>query len=280
MTNVINGPGVKKNGGHKGIRMKVSISYEELTDPGYIPECVSLHKKIFGLSDADAFPPAFFHLLMREGHPLGMVIGCFRQEGGNKYMIGIVAAMADRADKSLYCAFLGILPEYQNKRYGYDLFMKFYETALEKNIEKLFGIFDPLEANLGKLYMHVGGKAIKYFTEPYHLSLIHSTPDKVLYEWGIQHYTPSQPQLVYAKAGYGPIPIAEDLSLDALDIMIQIPLDYMAMKEKDPEKATIWRLQTRKLFSHYINEKGYEMVATFLDKRGGQRQLFYILHKS
>jgi predicted GNAT superfamily acetyltransferase len=262
----------------------MSVTYKEITDSLYIPECIAMQKKVFGLSDVDIFPESYFSLLMRKQHPLGLVVGCFLDEDNKSELIGLTVLQNDRLPNSLYCLFIGILPEYQNKMYGYHLAKKVKDIAVSKGYVIMYGIYDPLEANLGKLYAYLGVTADTYINEPYKLNTDEViVVDKVLFTWSLDDTKAVSNSAYLPKKTYkeavNQYPIVGSLGIDAQTILIEIPGDYLDIKKTNHTLARKWRDNTRILFDNYINKNNYTIIDCLSGKTESERKTYYLLHK-
>ena len=262
----------------------MSVEYLEITDISYVPECVEFQKKVFSLSESDAFPASFFSLLIRKDHPVGMLVGCFKLENGQRKLIGLATNMVDKKPASLYCLSMGILPEYQKGRYGYNLTLALRSIALKNGYTTIFGIYDPLEANLGKLYCHIGVDAYKYITSPYKLDLeTVTTIDKVLFEWKIDHKKVekklNRSNKVSVKELIRKVALAGEED-SGEDVRIEVPSDYQRLKINEPQTANNWRTNTQKVFDHYINKENYIITNCISEVQENTRKTYYILSKN
>jgi len=238
----------------------MSFEYLEIKDKLFIPECVSVHKRIFRLTDADSFPALFFNMLIRQEHPLGIIVGCFKKEDNKLELIGITVTISD-IDQSLYCVFMGFIPEYQNGRHGFIIAAKLREIALSRGFSKLYGIYDPLEANLGRLYSFLGCKTTRYIHEPYAINNIDTGIDKVLFEWQLdsEHVKNVYGGGIHTNVSKSIDGISVVCSIDTNEpeVLVEIPNNYHQLKSTNSEEAARWRENTRTLLSEYLNNRGY-----------------------
>jgi chorismate synthase len=66
-------------------------------------------------------------------------------------------------------------------------------------------------------------------------------------------------------------PGAADLALDARRLLVEIPVGFSEMLERDRALANDWRLSTRQIFQHYF-ARGYRAVDFFLAREAGRGQ--------
>lgn len=260
----------------------MSFEYSMIRDKIYIPECVEVHKKIFHLSDSDAFPANFFNMIIRKEHPLGIIIGCFKKEENKSELIGLTVTIADMQQKSLYCVLVGVLDEYQNGRHGFMFSQKVREAALPLGLTKLYGIYDPLEINLGKLYAFIGGITTKYIEEPLTLNSCELPVDKVLFEWDFNHMV-RKDRVGNSKSFFedsiSNYKIVGNTNSAESEFLIEIPTDYLQLEKSNIEEAKKWRTFTRKILSHYLNNQGYIISDCLSGRINGAKKTYYLLSK-
>jgi predicted GNAT superfamily acetyltransferase len=260
----------------------MTFEYNEIRDKIFISDCVCVHKSIFQLSDIDCFPPTFFTMLIRKEHPLGIVIGCFKKENNKMKLIGLAVTIADIRDHSLYCVLVGVLPEYQNGRHGYMFALKLRELALKRGLTRVYGIYDPMEANLGKLYSYIGGITTMYINEAYTLSTLESDVDKVLYEWQLdsehvkrklnRDHNISFQNLV---SQYSVVQYLD--TIQESEFLLEVPNNYLELKAINAEEANRWQVNTKTLLSEYLNHRGYHISECLSGNINGSKKTYYLL---
>ncbi len=262
----------------------MTTTYSEITDPKYIQDCVEIQKKLFKIADADTFPAAFFSMLIRKEHPLGLVVGCFREDENGQALIGLTIAVADKRNDSAYIPFLGLLPEYRNGRYGYNLLLQLREVALKHGYKTMYGIFEPLDSNLGKLYTTVGMRIRQYILEPFKTeSGTKASPDKVLFHWDIDSdYVTKKINREISNSFQEIIenvPIAKQAESTKPKYLLEIPATIDTLKQGPFEMENEWRTKTRTFLSSYLNNKGYQITDCIKGRLQKERKAFYILEK-
>jgi predicted GNAT superfamily acetyltransferase len=263
----------------------MSVEYLEITDPLYIPECVAIQKEFFELSALDMYPSSFFSLLIRKEHPLGMLVGCFVNDGNKKTLVGLITLLADTGANTFYCLFVGLKPEYRDGLYGYNLTLAAKKFSELKGITTIKAIIDPLEANVIKLYLHLGVKFIKYINNPYKLDT-HKVMgiDKALFKWEFDRTFSSRESDNKIKLRFQEIidqyTIVEDSHCTDETFLIEIPDKFMEMLENNEAEANKWRIKTRQLFTEYMNNKGYAITDFVSGKINKQKKIYYLLQKN
>lgn len=259
----------------------MSIEYRELETEDDFDQCINLQKGIFNFSDVDVVSQLVLRLIARDNPPMGISLGVFKNVNSKSELIGFVLAFATFNEKSVYIVLMGIKPEYQNGVYGYKLLLKFREVAITKCLHTMHCVFEPLESNLARLYCEsLGFQGIKYNLD----SGEHQIPsDKMFVKW---EFTSKK---VSDKIERSREVKREDIDLSILanekyfpetnKVLIEIPNNFIQLKEINLSIALHWRLSTRKLFNEYINNRGYIVSDCISKKTENGRKTYYMLEK-
>ncbi len=266
--------------------MLKDIEYRELSGFKEFEECYELQKKVLGVADKDVLPPVFLNLLTRKFPRTGFALGAFTNENNKNVLIGFFLNIAGVEEKNIYGVILGNKPEYRKKDVGYKLLMNLRENALMHKIKKWYGIYESLEGNLGNLYINkFGMKGIKYEPEAYELPGINIPIDKVLIRWDLDSERVHQKiKGIYKKKNLEELlkeyPVATTKKIESSNkLLIQIPDDFLKLKQMDEQKALEWRMETRMLFTEYINKKNYTITEFYTRIINNKRENYYLLEK-
>lgn len=129
------------------------VEYRRLENQDDFDQVGDLQRRVFGFSDLDLLPPPLLRLVARNKPPIGIHLGAFHREGGRSEMVGAVLSFATFLPDTAYIVLLGVLPEYQNGPYGATLLERFRTEALSRGIGSTWGVFDPLDQRLARLYV-------------------------------------------------------------------------------------------------------------------------------
>jgi len=267
----------------------MSIEYKEITTHQDFDQCIELQRSIFGLTDTDLISPLFLKLVSRNNPPVGISLGVFLESNDKSELIGFILGIATFIESSIYTLSLGIRQDHQNKIFGYKLLLKYREIALSKKVLYMFGIFDPLESHLSRLYFSsLGFIGIKYEEEAYILSNIDTKKyvpaDSLLIRWDFKSEstlkklsgfkTPVTQELLQN------IPIATDIYMpESPNILVEIPGNFIQMKNDDIESARKWRESTRNIFAEYINNRHYIVSDCYSFNQEDTRKTYYLLEE-
>lgn len=190
-------------------------------------------------------------------------------------MVGAcVGFFAPPSDRTLHSHIAGVLPQAARRGVGYALKLHQRAWALERGIGVIEWTFDPLIArnayfNLVKL----GGRPTEYLPNFYggmrdRINTGDDT-DRLLLCWdledpGVSEACSMQRQPTYAAElrhrddvavalGRGPAGEPVIGSTDAPTLLIAVPPDVEALRGTDPQLASVWRHEVRKVLGELLN---------------------------
>lgn len=143
----------------------MSITYKEIKDCAYIDQCADLHNSVFNISGEDSFPKAFFQMIIRKEAALGILIGCFKNNGEKEDLIGLCVALSTMEERTLHCSALCVHPNHQNGLVGYRLLQNLKEISLSKGFRRVYSAFNCADPVLVKLYTKLGNKVVRILSE-------------------------------------------------------------------------------------------------------------------
>jgi predicted GNAT superfamily acetyltransferase len=267
----------------------MTVEYKELTEKEHFRQCADLQKRIFGVNEVDILAPHVVNMLVNKKLSLGVGFGAFEKVNGKDNLIGFIINCATFSDHSFYGIMVGISPEYRSQNIGFGLINKIREVGLERKIFWLYGIFDPLEGNLGNLYFNkFGFLGVKYEKSAYELNEdYHSAEkvpvDKVLFRWDMYSSRANEKLAgTYQKKTLPEVLkqyplIQEDRFVDSDGVLVEIPEDFLALKGKNRQEALRWRLRTGKIFDEYVNNRGFHITEFYSERTNGKRKNYYLL---
>ncbi|MBN1182701.1 MAG: hypothetical protein JXB49_10465 [Bacteroidales bacterium] len=271
----------------------MNIEYRELSSFKEFRECAKLQEKIFGLSDLDKISPLILNKYSKDFPPMGIAIGAFLENFDQTKMIGFLIIHATFIERSAYGMAIGILPEYQNGIYGNGLMRELYASLVRHNIDYLYGIYDPLEGNLGKFYHNLFGfYGIGFEQDCYEYSdekeiLKQAIPnDKIVFRWDIKSSRViDRLNNKYEKVRLQDIldeyPIIDHDNFEDFDkVLVEIPYGCNRIEQSMDENILYWKMKLRHRLSTYLNERKYVITECLSGKLDGNKRLFYLLEKN
>lgn len=198
-----------------------------------------------------------------------------------------------------------VLPEYRSHGIGYRLKLAQREFAIQQGLSLVTWTFDPLLAPNAYLNLHKLGAISRTYLVDYYgtdtgagLTTLGSS-DRLLAEWQITRghvakrvagtYTPLtldqhlgggavivNPAVVSAETWIAP---GEIVNTRAATLLLEIPLNYLAMIDAQPDLARAWRQHTRALFQDLF---AAGCVATEFVRATyeGRERTFYVLSRA
>jgi predicted GNAT superfamily acetyltransferase len=280
--------------------MSEDISIRALKDAEF-HQCEDLQRRVWGMEDLSVVP---LHLLLTARKNGGLVLGAFDEQGT---MVGFVFGFLGMTGQGQvkHCSHMaGVLPQYQGQQVGYRLKLAQREHVLAQGLDLATWTYDPLEGsnaslNIGKL----GVICRTYLPDVYgdtgiqlHLGL---PTDRFEVEWWVR----SQRVEERLESRHGKLTLDEaldrgaeranrtefdgqgllrserdDRAAGAEAILIEIPVDFQAIKSADMGLAREWRAQTREIFEDYFHA-GYTVTEFISEVQAKQRRNFYLLQR-
>jgi predicted GNAT superfamily acetyltransferase len=252
----------------------------------------ALERTVWGYTDAeDVVPPPVLVVSIKRG---GILLGAF-DDGG--IMRGFVYSMPAIKDgrPTQWSHMLGVTPETRASGLGARLKVAQRQAALDMGLDLIEWTYDPLQAANAHLNFARLGIVVEEYAENMYggsSSPLHAgTPtDRFVAAWNIRephverrvgaHRVPvvrdssvAQAPVVNPSIDAEPWlqPGAADLALDARRLLVEIPVGFSEMLERDRALANDWRLSTRQIFQHYF-ARGYRAVDFFLAREAGRGQ--------
>lgn len=237
--------------------------------------CVELQQVIWG--PQDAVPASVLMVAQKVG---GMAAGAFDARGR---LLGCVFGLTGTRDGQIvhWSHFLAVRPDARDLGLGRRL--KHYQrrTLRASGVTTMYWTFDPLVARNAHLNLNRLGVAVEEFVPDMYGRAGESTVDPVLgtdrfvVRWdlgtkrtrrrdrrGGGRRTAAAPVVNAEWQGTGEPQPAEPALPDAPVILLAVPADIQALKERSPDLARAWRSATRRALQHYLG-RGFR-VSGFL----------------
>jgi predicted GNAT superfamily acetyltransferase len=263
-----------------------------------IEECrqvAALERTVWGYADAeDVVPPPVLIVSIKRG---GILLGAFDERGEMKGFVYSLPALKD-GRASQWSHMLGVTPDARGCGLGIRLKLAQRDAALAMDLDLVEWTFDPLQAiNAHLNFSRLGVVAEEYAENVYgaSTSALHggAPTDRLIAAWKLR-----APHVERRIAAAGPVmrdgsiatapvvnpspsggewlrPGEPDLTRHERRVMIEVPMGYSEMLERDPGLALEWRLTTRAAFAHYF-AAGYRAVDFFLAPAAGRGQYLVV----
>jgi predicted GNAT superfamily acetyltransferase len=240
----------------------MAVEYRELVTEEDFSQATDLQRRVFGCTDLDVVPPVLLRLAARNNPPLGLHFGAFLAEDSRSQLVGVILGFATFLEGTVYTALMGVLAEYQEGMVGYRLLLKFREACLQKNIRTAWGVYEPMDPKLARLY-HAG---LGLFGVQY-------LDGKILFRWDFLS------ENTVAKVDRTARPPAS-VSPDPTNVVRPgyLPEGEAVLFEIEeglsPGERETWG---RTVLGEYLNVRGYAIVDCATARIGDQRKIYYVL---
>jgi predicted GNAT superfamily acetyltransferase len=239
-----------------------------LTSDDELMRCVQLQRDTWGDDFRELVAPAVLLVVQKVG---GLTLGAFDARGD---LVGFVFGITGIRDRQPvhWSHMLAVRDDWRDRGLGRRLKSAQRTHLREMGVHTAYWSFDPLVARNAHVNLHcLGTTVIEYVRDMYGHNPTSRTDavigsDRFVVAWDVAGATPPPPANVdpggpiVTLAGE-PHPALPDTS----PVLLEIPLDIQAVKQRDPLRAVDWRRLTRWAFEHYLS-RGYR-VADF--RRGG-----------
>ncbi|HLE28682.1 MAG TPA: hypothetical protein VI793_11230 [Anaerolineales bacterium] len=283
--------------------MSVTIRPLETIDEFHAAE--TLQRVVWPGSETEVTPA---HVLTTVAHNGGLALGAFdgaRLVGFVFGFLGTDQASSNRPAMARlkHCSHqLGVLPEYRDRRVGYQLKLAQRDFVMSQGIRLVTWTHDPLESRNARLNIaKLGAVCRTYLREVYGQmadGLNAGLPsDRFQVDWWVTSARVKErlfgrraPLVVasFTEAGatiLNPTAVGADAllrpperaaSFAGMIALVEIPEDFQAIKTRDMALARAWRQHTRELFEAAF-KAGYLITDFFHEVRGGRMRSFYAL---
>lgn len=268
------------------------ISIRLLRDIDSLRRVETLQMEIWGMLERDIVPS---HQLLAAAGAGGAVLGAFDSRGE---MVGFCYGFAGWREGAplFYSHMAGVKGARQLQDIGFRLKCAQREAALAMGYTRAVWTFDPLQSVNARFNLHkLGATARRYYVNYYGEMPDELNrgldSDRLEVDWALRSVrveaaVANRPRerswddavraLEAEARGSGPGDLR--LELDAPAILIEVPTDLPAIRDRDRGLARAWRLVTRQAFLHFF-ARGYRAV-DFILRPGSPLRGDYVLTRS
>jgi predicted GNAT superfamily acetyltransferase len=244
------------------------------------------------------------HIMVAVPKNGGLLLGAFDGDDLIGYVFGFAGLTAQGRLK--HCShMMGVVPKYQARGVGYQLKLAQRDHLLARGLDLVTWTYDPLASrnaylNLGKL-----GAVCCTYLQDYYGPMTDGLnaglpPDRLQVDWWIASEHVGQriqrgrrrglPQDAFQVIETGrrsdgflePVGLRlkpEDAAARRIDVYVEIPVDYQAIKAVDMDLALQWRLATRQAFKAYF-AAGFTAVDFITTVANCKRRSYYGLQSA
>ncbi len=257
----------------------------EIKTDDEIEKCIDLQGEIWGLDERGCMSPITLKAMVAEEHKTGIVIGGFL----NNEMIAIQIVMPTMEHQTAYGHMIGILEKYRNLHIGQLLQEHLFPILRKWNYKKYLWTYEPLEGRNANNYIDKSGARVTQYLPDYY-----KVKDKMSGGMSIDRFLAEVHlddafHLSNLHKKIAPMSLEEALVNipvvtsqnfpDADLVLVEIPDDLQHLKKTDMEMAKKFRLDTRKIFTEYINKRGFVSEYLYSGTIDDRRHNYYLLEK-
>jgi len=255
----------------------------ELKTDAEVDKCIDLQGEIWGLDELGRMSPLTLKSLIADEPKMAIILGGFLYDD----MIAVHINLPTMEPYTVYGHMFGIVKKYRNLNIGYFMMKNLYKILKQRHIKKMIWTYEPLEGRNANNYLNKSGAcAVKYLQDYYHVvnEMSDGMPiDRFMVEVNFDDKFHSQKTflrepLFTMEDALKKIPIAlADFLPETDEVLIEIPNDLQSLKNINMDQAIKFRLDTRKIFTEYINKRHFVAVYLYTGIIDGQRKNYYLV---
>jgi predicted GNAT superfamily acetyltransferase len=270
-----------------------------------VKQVEELQRAIWGGDETEIVP---VHVLLTVAHNGGVLIGAFDGSRMVGFVFGFLGTDMKTPDRVAmarlkHCSHqLGVHPDYRGRNVGLRLKMAQREAVMQQGIQLATWTYDPLMSHNAHLNIRrlgaICGTYLRNLYGELRDALNRGLPtDRFQVEWWLNSSrvktrlkeTRGSLDLEQIQAGgarlinpatldkHGLLRPAENpVALSGVFGLVEIPSDFLAIKNEDPELALAWRLQARAIFERAFAD-GYIVTDFVQAVEDSYRRSYYLL---
>jgi predicted GNAT superfamily acetyltransferase len=241
---------------------------------------VELQMRVGGLPERHVTSPITLKVLTLDYPRVGYILGAF--EDGR--MVGFTTSFFTKEPDMMFGFMLAVDPASQNSGAGMKLLHREMDIHRNNGMKRVCWTYESLEAKNAHLYLNkMGARCVRYVENYYYLHTgLHAglPQDRFMVEYRLDQDRGRADDPMSLHQALDAYPVARPDYLPQVDaVLVEVPYKLHELLPKDPEAAMTFRMNTRAVFSHYINQEGYEAVALFPGETETGTRAFYLLKK-
>jgi predicted GNAT superfamily acetyltransferase len=275
-----------------------SLSLRTLETPLEMESIEDLERLIWPGSETDVVPS---HLLLAAVHGGGLVIGAYDEPIFSTRPIGFVFGFpglyyTPDGPRIKHCSHqLGVLPDYRNTGIGFRLKRAQWQIVRHQGIDRITWTFDPLFSRNAHLNITKLGAVCNTYLRDFYGDMRDEMnqglpSDRFEVDWWVnsrrvERRLSKRPRrqlrlIDFQKAEAIILPPFTSLhdfsSADHPLVLIEIPIDFLAVKAGEPALSLEWRLHTRTVFEDLFG-RGYLITDFVHELEEDPPRSFYVL---
>ena len=221
--------------------MNTSLQIIELDTPQRQQIARDMFDSTWGIEFGTEITPNLLQAMIHSGSYLS---GAFIE---NKLLGAAFAFPATNDGLHLHSHMTAVLPEFRDKGVGYALKIDQWNWAKKRNYFHLSWTFDPLvrrnaKLNIAKLGVDISAYHPNFYGDMPDVLNAGDESDRLMVFWGTNVDAPKSRELI--------------TNPEPGDILIEIPEDIVAIRNKNQSESTKWRMQVREQFLAAFEKNG------------------------
>lgn len=266
---------------------------------------VDLQRQVWGNNELDIVP---LHMLTTVAHNGGVLLGAWDGDRLVGFVYGFLGTDQENPHRTAaanlkHCShMLGVIPEYRDQGIGYQLKVAQREHVMQQGVRLITWTYDPLESRNAHLNIaRLGGICRTYLREVYgemnDMLNAGLASDRFQVEWWItsqrvqQRLAGHRRRLSLDQFTEAGAPVLNPTRLnetgspempgqprepDGVFALVEVPVNFQALKTTDLTLARQWKLQIRSIFESAFAE-GYIVTDFLHGDMDGRERAFYLL---
>ncbi|MCI0520283.1 MAG: hypothetical protein L0Z70_08515 [Chloroflexi bacterium] len=292
--------------------MSKAVDLRQLDKPEDMPLVEELQRQVWTGSETEVVPA---HVLLTGVHNGGVLVGAFTpgENPGEEQLVGFVFGFPglvftpDGAQPKHCSHMMGVHPDYRDHGLGFSLKRAQWQIVRSQGLGLITWTYDPLLSRNAYLNIAKLGAVCNTYRRDEYGELRDSmnrglSTDRFQVDWWVnstrvnrrlsrrartpldfaQYAAGGAPLVNPAAAGAGGWPAPVDIDLHSLPrpedaplLMLEVPSDFLSLKEADFSLAVAWRQHTRLLFEHLF-EQGYLVTDFVFESRPTPRSVYIL----
>ncbi len=252
-----------------------------LKDQKELKRLIDLEMEVWGFSEADSDSILTMKVISNPDMRLGYSFGAYSENE----MVGGCVFFASLDAGKVYGHLVCFKEEFRNRNMGTLFIRDCFRHMMKEGVRKAFWTYEPLDAGNSSVYINkLGGAAVKYIPDYIEIEdrINGGVPlDRMICEVDLSEAdSRSGGKIDFSDAVENFPIITEHTEIEEEFMLLEIPGDYKKLKSMSLENAVKFRMESRRKFMEWINERGFigEKIVTGFEN--DLRRNFYLLHKS
>ncbi len=263
----------------------MDITIRELHSNKDIDDCIALQSRIWGLTEATRMSPVTLKAMSLDHPRMSYQIGAFL---GDR-MVAFQIIFATMEVGTVYGHMIGIEKEYRDHNIAHLMHQHLFALLRVQGMKRMVWTYEPLEGrNANNYIVKSGGTVIRYLPAHYadDVDAMSGGMPMDRFLMAVELDSPRvhdamegrfRREDVHELLAAHPVATAGNMP-DTPAVLVRIPSDLQTLKRENLEEAVRVRLETRDIFTEYVNIRGFISERFVTGVVDGERHNYYVLH--